>query len=545
MLEGNYKELYHRFKKENEELRILNNVLTQVTRSYDLDKLFNYTLDAALKHLMLQAGGILIVEEEQEELVLHTYKGYPTEYALNIRSMRYRRKMGLAGLAWDSCGPIYCQDIENDPRSLRCEEMGRAGYKSGLVIPMIYKGKVLGVMELLSRESKEFTLQEIEFLSTLCSELAIAVDYQRTYRESMAMKMELTARLEEIKVMNEIDRLVLQGSDSSDNGFLEPLVHLFKRVIPCEKASIYLVDRDKEGFRLGEGWGLNGEGREFIPFRETSLTRTIETGMVDSRPDLTLEKELLPFDKKMLEAGLLSDVKAPLVSNGKVIGVLHLASFRAGGFTQNHLHLTEKLSAQVSVALSSLEAYKDTKAIFIGTTKALASAIEEKDPFTKGHSERVSRLAVEVGKGLELDNNTTNNLMLAALLHDIGKIGVPDKILNKPSHLTREEYNLVKEHTKKGAKILEPISQLKNIIPSVLYHHETFDGKGYPEGLRGRDIPLGARIIKVCDAYDAMTSARPYREAKPKEEAVSEIKKYSGRQFDPEVAQALLSLQPS
>lgn len=413
---------------------------------------------------------------------------------------------------------------------------------------MIYKSTILGVLELLSRSRKRPTSQELDFLQNACSELAIAVDYQMSYRDSMAREMELAARIEEIKVMNEIDRLVLYGSDSNGNGssngngFLDHLTHIFRRVIPCDKACLYVVDWKRKGFISSADRDCSADHEELVPFAQTGLTRVVETGVVISRPDLTLEKRLLPFDRKILERGFYSDIRIPLVSKGRLMRVLSLASYRIGGFTLNHLQLAEKLSAQVSIALSNLEAYSNVKELFINTTKALSSALSEKDSFTKGHSERVSGLATSLGKELKLDHDRLNNLVLAALLHDIGKIGIPDNILNKPARLTDDEYFVVKEHPKKSVNIIEPIDHIGGIVDDVLHHHERYDGSGYPKGLRGKDIPIGARIIQLCDTYDAMTSPRPYRESMPPERALMEIKEFSGRQFDPELVKVFLSM---
>lgn len=525
----NDKDLYYKTSKKNEELRIINAILTEVTRSYDSGKLFQSTLAMVLRHLHCAAGSIWTLNETGEELLLHTQKGYPTEYILKMGALRYKKGMGLVGTAWDAGRPAIAEELDR-------EEMKKLGYRSGLALPLIYKHIIFGVMELLTKDPRTFSSEDVGFLTVVCSQLAIALDYQRSYRESMRKEIELACHLEEIKVMNEIGRLVLSTAEVESREFFEQLLYLVKRIIPCDKAFLYMVDRERKGFRILAGWGKEPHGKEVIPFEETSLTNVLETGMVLSRPDLTLEKGLLPFDKEILEKGFFSDISIPLSIGGKFVGALRMASFRIGGFTLNHLQVAEKFAEQLSVALSSLEAYKTTRDLFLSTTKALVSAIEEKDPFTKGHSERVSFLATELGKRLELDHKLLHEVMLAALLHDIGKIGIPDNVLNKPTLLSPREYDTIKEHPKKGAKILEPINPLRDILPLVLYHHEYYDGSGYPEGLKGGDIPLGARIIKICDAFDAMTSARPYRDARTVDFALEEIKRHAGEDFDPELS---------
>lgn len=545
MISKNYKELYLEVKKKHEELKILNSIVTQITQFSDLNKVFKATIDTVLRHVGFESASLLTINETQEELILYSHVGHSSEYTLSTSSYRFKRGMCFVGLAWEHSAPIYCEDLTKDPRSVRRAEWIKAGYRTGLFLPMIYKGTTLGVLELLSRAGKKPTSQELDFLQSVCSELAIAVDYQKSYRDSMAREMELAARIEEIKVMNEIDRLVLYSSDSNGNGngFLDHLTHIFRRVIPCDKACLYMVDWRRKGFVSSADKDCSVDHEGIIPFAQTDLTRVAETGVVISRPDLTLEKKLLPFDRKILERGFYSDIRIPLVSKGRLMGVLSLSSYRTGGFTPNHLQLAEKLSAQVSVALSNLEAYSNVKEFFLSTTKALSSALAEKDTFTKGHSERVSELAASLGKELKLDQNRLNNLVLAALLHDIGKIGIPDSILNKPSKLNKDEYSVVKKHPQKSVNIIGPIDHHKDILDDVLHHHERYDGEGYPKGLQGKDIPIGSRIIQLCDTYDAMTSMRPYRDAMPPERALMEIKRSSGRQFDPELAGVFLSMR--
>lgn len=173
---------------------------------------------------------------------------------------------------------------------------------------------------------------------------------------------------------------------------------------------------------------------------------------------------------------------------------------------------------------------------------AFANAIDAKSEWTKGHSERVSIHAVSIAKEMGFDEKELEDLRIAALLHDIGKIGTYDVILEKPGRLTAEEFALVKLHPANGEKILRPIRQLRHILPAIRAHHEKMDGAGYPDGLKGEAIPLPARILCVADTFDAMTSDRPYRSAPKKEYAIAELKRCSGTQFDPVVAKAFLRI---
>jgi HD-GYP domain-containing protein (c-di-GMP phosphodiesterase class II) len=185
----------------------------------------------------------------------------------------------------------------------------------------------------------------------------------------------------------------------------------------------------------------------------------------------------------------------------------------------------------------------------VRTTIALAAAIEAKDNYTHGHTSRVTNLSLEIANRINQDNHDKHldfkffeNLHIASLLHDIGKIGIPEHILNKRGSLTVGERNRIKEHPMIGVNILKPIKELEDSMLGVRYHHERFDGCGYPEGLKGEQIPLVASIISVADSFDAMTSDRPYRPALLRDKALNEIRQLSGRQFHPEVAETFLTL---
>ncbi len=186
--------------------------------------------------------------------------------------------------------------------------------------------------------------------------------------------------------------------------------------------------------------------------------------------------------------------------------------------------------------------YAETRDLFFGTVSALSQAIDAKDGFTRGHADRVSRIAGAIAREMGLSETEIERVELAGMLHDIGKIGVEDRILMKPTRLDEAETELMRLHPMYGASILEPSAALRPLVPIVLHHHENFDGSGYPEGLRGDEIPVGSRIIIVADAYEAMTSDRIYRKSIGHERALEQLAKYKGMQFDPKVVRSLEQL---
>jgi HD-GYP domain-containing protein (c-di-GMP phosphodiesterase class II) len=197
----------------------------------------------------------------------------------------------------------------------------------------------------------------------------------------------------------------------------------------------------------------------------------------------------------------------------------------------------------VSAGIESSQLLRKQRELFLDSITALAQAVELKDPYTGGHTARVTQYAVLLGHQLNVSNDDLELLRVGTPLHDIGKIGIDDAILRNPNRLTAEEFEIMKTHTTKGAAILARIPDLAPAIPIVLYHHEQWNGRGYPEGLRGDAIPRLARIVAVADAFDAMTSDRSYRKGMSAEAAFTEVGRQAGHQFDPECAGAFLAVQ--
>jgi HD-GYP domain-containing protein (c-di-GMP phosphodiesterase class II) len=185
-------------------------------------------------------------------------------------------------------------------------------------------------------------------------------------------------------------------------------------------------------------------------------------------------------------------------------------------------------------------AARENRELFVGTVKALAAAIDGKDKYTRGHSERVARISVAIGKQLGLPEDELEKLRISALLHDIGKIAIDDSILKKPAALTDEEYAIMKTHPQKGYKIMSQIPAMKDFLPGMYMHHEMVNGQGYPQGLKGDEIPLQAKIVSVADTFDAMTIDRPYSKGMLLDEALERIRSFVGTRYDADVVEALV-----
>lgn len=245
----------------------------------------------------------------------------------------------------------------------------------------------------------------------------------------------------------------------------------------------------------------------------------------------------------LVESPWTTCVAVPIVLSTGAGGILLLAYESPVPHSDEDVRQIRQIAGHLGVALSNARLVRALDRLNVGTLNALARTVDAKSPWTAGHSQRVTAMAVEIGRQMAVSPQELDDLARGGLLHDIGKIAVPSTILNKPAALTADEFETMKEHPRTGARILEPIAEYHRLIPIVLQHHEWFNGGGYPSGLVGEAISLGARILAVADVYDALTSKRPYRDALAPELAVSMIAERAGTQFDPAVVAAFQAMR--
>jgi putative nucleotidyltransferase with HDIG domain len=260
--------------------------------------------------------------------------------------------------------------------------------------------------------------------------------------------------------------------------------------------------------------------------------------VLDGACDNTLPAELLHVSLEILTA--------PIQLKASLGGILYIINFNTkNSFETGDIRLLTSLAKQISMVITNAELYKNLKEVLLNVIKTLVYSIEAKDSYTRGHSERVSTLALMIAGTMDLSPGEKEALNWAAMLHDIGKIGVPEKILNKAGKLNPEEFSYIKDHPEKGYAILKPIEQLHESLSAIRHHHERYDGTGYPSGLKGQEIPLYARMIAIADTYDAMTSRRSYRKNISHEDAIAEIVSVKGKQLDPELVEIFIALSES
>lgn len=313
-------------------------------------------------------------------------------------------------------------------------------------------------------------------------------------------------------------------------------------LVNAEAGSLLLIDSEKGELFFEVATGEKGEKVKEIRLKigEGIAGWVAEKGEAVIVHDVENDPRFFKGVDEKSKFKTKSLICVPVKTKDRIIGVLEAINKRDGRFDTEDKEILQAFANQVAIAIENANLYQELKDTFYGTIEALAETIEKRDPYTGGHTKRVMNYAVATGKELGLSESELEALKLSAILHDIGKIGIRDNILLKQSKLTEEEAMIMNMHPMYGAEILGHIKQLKDVIPGMRGHHERYDGTGYPDHLRGEEIPLFARIISVADAYDAMTTDRPYRKALNKDVAYEELKRFSGRHFDPQVVNAFI-----
>jgi diguanylate cyclase (GGDEF)-like protein/putative nucleotidyltransferase with HDIG domain len=515
---------------------------------------------------------IEVMDSGREELVVSAEAGYGPE----LVGRRIRMGEGLAGVAAEAREPVLANSVVKEPRYVALDP----GVRAALSLPLMYREELMGVLSLESRREYAFSQQDVLTLRTLADQLAIALHNARAYQ--VALEQAITDGLTGLKTHRYfMEALDGEWSRSTRSG------HMF---------SVIMMDLDRFK-QVNDRYG-HLEGDKVLTAVANLLNDRVRQSNVVARYGgdefAILMAETRTEQAEILAERLRTHIQADpyLVAHG-VTASFGIGTFPVHGPTQEEIlrvadsgmylakHQEGNRVRVATVTLETaqadwerqlLEAYLGVtmKRMFstgpeafnhylerfqnvtqgsngeapslLDTVTALAFAIDAKDHYTQGHSQAVSRHAAQIARQLSLTDGEIEEVRLGGILHDIGKIGVPESVLNKPSRLTAEENELMKTHTVLGEKILEPLKvrAIERIRGIVRNHHEMVDGTGYPDGLKGEHIPLGARIITVADCFDTMVSQRSYKPGRTVQEAVEELRRCCGTQFDPDIVEAFV-----
>ncbi|OFW56017.1 MAG: hypothetical protein A2Y75_04730 [Candidatus Solincola sediminis] len=434
-------------------------------------------------------------------------------------------------------GEPYCEEAE---RARFCVKGLKPDAQYVLLVPLVVRGRTTAAALLCGGNGSSFKPESMEIAASFASRLAVAMENAELHSREQRKIKETVALLEIARAIN---------STLDIQEILDKMVQMTVDLCGVVMCVVYLLDEERGRFVPGayygfiedalweeerdQGIGIYALGQEYL-----STLRGGDPVIIPSEQDnLFLPPEL------MYEHGVDMVLMFPLSSRERMTGIFAIFyPKKPEDLEQSEIEVVRAIAAQASLAIENAALYEDIERSYFSTVSALAKAIEVKDPYTHGHSERVTEYALLIAEAMRLDERERQKLKYAATLHDIGKIGIAGRVLNKPGSLTDEEYTHVKTHPLLGDSIVEPVEFLQGPRPIILHHHERFDGTGYPDGLKGRRIPLCARILAVADAFEAMRSDRPYRRALPLEIAKTELMKNSGSQFDPQVVETFLHI---
>ena len=391
---------------------------------------------------------------------------------------------------------------------------------------------MVGVLDAEADRIGAFDEEDLALFQIFASDVAVAIRNARQFSELERANATLEEHVAEIERMNqELSDYAEQISKTNED--LEKRVRELTTVYQASQTITSSLD-------LNETLQSIVDMTRAIINASSGAIRLLDEESEDLRARAVSSGEQPVVDENGIRAGT-PHMQTPLRIGDRTIGVFELGRDQ-GDFSEEERRMLETLASQAAIAIENSRLFERTQRTYYETIRALAEALEARDAYTRGHSERVTRYALALADALELPPEERRIIEHAGLLHDIGKIGISDSILHKTSRLSAEDRKMIENHPLFGDSILGPIKFLHRVQDIVKHHHERYDGTGYPDKLKGEGIPLSARIVCVADSYDAMTSDRPYRAALDRAEAISELRKHAGSQFDPELVQRFIGL---
>jgi putative nucleotidyltransferase with HDIG domain len=519
------------FREKYDSKLMLQTLSGRVSSVLNLNEITNIILGEVVSTLHIPKAAIFLKDEASSRFQLISHIGLD-----HVVKFEFRPRHPIILWLTTHDQPLTKYDLEFQPqfRSMwKSESQDLDKLDVELLIPLRVQNKLIGVFSIGPRRSEqEYSTDDQLTLSTLANQTAVAIENARLYTSEQT-------RLKEMDTLYSMARRLV-STDNLDDVIATVARHAAKSV---EVSYAKILTREESGEYICRTVfppstpDVNSRVGEKEPLIAEYYYKWImqqEEAVVVHRNDYSLqEEERAALFYNEAQVVCLS----PLKGADKHIGLLILGDTQKSNdsFPSTKIRLINVLSDYATSAIQRAMLHNRLEESFLQTVVSLANAMDARDSYTGDHSHRMADMAKQVGEKMKLLPEDLENLYWAAILHDIGKIGVPDEVLNKKGQLTKKEWVIMKEHPIIGAKIVEPVTYLSPVSPLIRAHHERYDGTGYPSGLEGKDIPLGSRILSVIDAYVAIKDERIYSTSHTHEEAIAEIRRSSGTQFDPEI----------
>src|SRR6266508_2233382 len=495
-----------------------------IAANNELDALLDQMLDLFVEVAHAEAGTLYLYDAETDELVVKVVKG--DSQSRGLIGTRFPATRGIAGAALRQRGPLFIDDVSADERwDRRVGELSELRLKTMYCLPLLLNDRAVGVVQVFNLpEAAVDQDEELALLQDLGDRMASEIAKTRLLEQAQLRQRRLNALVDIIShLTTTLDRQEL----------LTRIMNHARDLLEVEATSVWELDHqhDPPLLRLHVATGqrmlvedVSKEERHYKQADQQSgfVTRSILCVPLRA-PGIQLGQER-------------GEIQASIIGGAQALNKLN-----GGMFTNDDIELFETLASQAATVLQVARLNEDTYKLFIGVIKVVAGAIDAKDPYTQGHSQRVSEFSVAIAEEIGLAREAINHVRIGGILHDVGKIGVPDAILKKAGGLSEQEFDEIKKHPLRGYEIMRQEELrwlLREELPALLEHHERPDGRGYPQHLSAEKISLIGRIVHVADVFDALTSDRPYHDGRTAEVAVNILKKGAGDDFDAQCVDA-------
>ena len=495
--------------------------LTTVTQGSKV--LEQKTLETAVRVTMASAGLLTRTSADGSQATIMSL-GLPS----TVDNLVVQNGQGIIGAVMLSGRATALADLSQSPELQTPPDLVQFGLQAAICTPMLEDGRLWGTLSVFDVKKREWTPNDRRVLATLGNQGVVAVRNAELYDNNQRSIWELRNLQEALQAatstldLNQVLQQVLAGAAKASSAQIGCLA-LEEAGTLILKGGFGTDSHTAEKLALGVGGDICRDAMASgKPFMEAMQQDDANESPLNPRAVLCV----------------------PITLRGKPTGILFLANYQVGhAFTPDHRNLVTEIAAQAAVAIDNARLFKDREAVILSALEALANAVDARDPYTAGHSQRVTQYALMIARQMKYspeDQAAWVRIERGGRLHDIGKIGTPDAILQKAGKLTDAEFAKMKEHPVAGFNILSGLKMLTDELVIVRSHHERYDGKGYPDRKKGDELPMFAWIVSAADAIDAMTSDRPYRKASPLEVAVEQVRSGAGTHFHPDVAEAVL-----
>jgi len=534
-----YQILLVKERREREQSERLERLSRGLSEILDLRKLLDLVCRESVDVFKTQAAFLWLLEEG--ELVGFSAYGPGADQFIGMRFPMYAPQLLGARVARER-KPILVNDAMNSA-DVDHKMIERFDIKSMMGIPLIKGMHVLGSLMIMDSENPQrFDLQDLKMASIFGGHAALAIDNAQLYEKAQL-------HLKHEKALREIDLAITSNMELSET--LRVVLYQTRARLHVDACAILLLDPAAQTLEYASGQGFRTEliTKTHLQLGEGRAGHAMQEQRIFGRVKIKAPAEIPDRADLIAEENFAAYFVAPLIAKEKLLGALEIYHRAPILMKTEWLKFLETLAGQAAIAIDSATLLADLQRSNTDLTQAYdttlegwSAALDLRDKETEGHTQRVTGMTVRLAEGMGAGPQELIQIRRGALLHDIGKMGIPDRILLKPDKLTDDEWVLMHMHPSYAFQMLKPIAYLGGAIDIPFCHHEKWDGTGYPRGLKGEEIPLGARIFSIVDVYDALTANRPYRTAWPKDKVLGHVRELSGTHFDPRVVEAFLKM---